>query len=112
MRYMLLAYASTADRHPLDGTFQEELRATGELVAIEDLAHPSSARTVRPRAGGAVTVDGPATGPGEVLLSCAVVDCARLDRAMSVAARVAVATGDTIEVRPIGDRGSLPGTRF
>lgn len=113
MRYMLLAYARSAAGHgPVDRTFQDELRATDELVALEDLAHPSLARTVRPRDGGAVTVDGPATGTGEALVGCAVVDCAGLDRAMSVAARVAVATGATIEVRPIGDRGSVPVTRF
>jgi hypothetical protein len=78
-----------------------ELTATGELLATDGLAHPSLARTVRREDGGAVALDGPYAATKEVLAGYTVLDCAGLDRAMSLAARVAVATGDTVEVRPI-----------
>lgn len=114
MKYMLLAYTNKAGWDSADMMSPEvqalcefyeelgkELTATGELLTTEGLTHPSLARTVRPQDGGAVTLDGPFAESKEVLASYAVIECAGLDRAMSIAARCAVATGDTFEVRPI-----------
>lgn len=114
MRYLVLAYAKVAewDATDVEGpefaavrAFYEELVAelvaSGELLASDGLSHPSHARTVRPQDGGAVALDGPLAASEEAPARYALLDCAGLDRAMSLAARVAVATGETVEVRPI-----------
>lgn len=114
MKYLLLAYTNQAEWDSVDVTSPEfqamctfyedlgrELTESGELVLTEGLAHPSLTRTVRPREGGPVVVDGPYAEAKEVLVSFAIVDCASHDRATEIAARIAAAVGDTIEVRPI-----------
>lgn len=118
MKYMLLAYTrqeSWDDVDPSSAEFQaicafyddlgRELSDTGELVATEGLAHPSLSRTVRPAGGAdgsAVTAtDGPFAEGKEVLVSFAIVDCAGPDRVMDLAGRIAAATGDAVEVRPL-----------
>jgi hypothetical protein len=121
MKYMLLAYTKQADWSAVDVTSPEflamcefyanlgkELTESGELVLTEGLADPSLTRTVHPRDGGAVAVDGPYAEAKEVLVSFAIVDCASHDRAMAIAARVVDAVGDTVEVRPI--MSGPPGT--
>ncbi len=114
MKYMLLAYTGQDSWDAVDPTSPEflelcafydelgrELTGTGELVATEGLAHPSLSWTVRPAAGGPVATDGPFAEAKEVLVSFAILDCAGHDRAMEIGARIAAATGDAVEVRPI-----------
>ncbi|MGI5240343.1 YciI family protein [Dactylosporangium sp. CA-139066] len=55
-------------------------------------------RTVR---RGSLVSEGPYAETGEVLASFAIIDCDGQDRALSIAARIADAVGDTVEVRPI-----------
>jgi hypothetical protein len=122
MKYMLLAYTGQESWDAVDPTSPEflalcafyeelgrELTDTGEFVATEGLAHPSLSRTVRPAGGDIVATDGPFAEAKEVLVSFAILDCAGHDRAMAIAARIAAATGDAVEVRPIMDGPPEPG---
>jgi hypothetical protein len=114
MKYLLLAYTKQADWDAVDVTSPEflaicefyeslgnELTESGELVLTEGLAHPALSRTVRKQGGGPVVSDGPFAEAKEVLASLAIVDCASHERVLQLAARIADATGDAIEVRPI-----------
>lgn len=115
MKYMLLAYTKpdwsevdtqTPEFLEMCRFYEElgaELAASGEAVATEGLADPVLTRTVRPGDGGPVVSDGPFAETKEVLASFSIVDCASADRALEIAARVAQAVGDTIEVRPVMD---------
>jgi hypothetical protein len=118
MKYMLLAYTNEADWAAVDYTsaeFQEwcafyedlgkELTATGEFVSTEGLADPSFTRTTRKQGDTVVATDGPYAEFKEVLVSFSIIDCAGIDRAMEIAARITAAVGDTIEVRPVMDGG-------
>lgn len=121
MKYMLLAYTSKAAWDAVDTTSPEflamcrfyedlgrELTETGEFVSTEGLADPSLTTTVRPGDNGAVAVDGPYAEFKEVLASFSIIDTASHDRAVEIAARIAQAVGDTIEVRPVPDGPDSP----
>jgi hypothetical protein len=114
MKYLMLAYTNKDAWDTVDVTdpeflatcdfymkLGEELTATGELLSTEGLAHPSLTRSVRSREGGPVASDGPYAESKEVLASFAIVDCSSYDRVLEIAARIADATGDDIEIRPI-----------
>jgi hypothetical protein len=114
MKYLLLAYTKKADWDTVDVTSPEflamcqfyenlgkELTETGELVLTEGLAHPALSHTVRKQGGGPVISDGPFAESKEVLASLSILDCASHDRALQIAAQIADAVGDSIEVRPI-----------
>lgn len=114
MKYILLAYTNKAEWDAVDYTSPEflamcdfydelgaELTESGELVMTEGLSDPSLTRTVRRSADGPVASDGPYAEFKEVLVSFAIVECESHDRAMSLAGRIADATGDAIEVRPM-----------
>lgn len=116
MKYILLAYTDKTAWDAVDTTSPEflamcqfyedlgrELTETGEFVSTEGLADPSLTTTVRPDGTGAIAVDGPYAESKEVLASFAIVDTASHDRAVEIAARIARAVGDTIEVRPVPD---------
>jgi hypothetical protein len=111
MKYLLLAYTSLAEWDSVDVTSAqflascrfyedliEELTGTGELLSTEGLGHPALTHTVR---RGSLVSEGPFAETGEVLASFAVLDCDGQERALSIAARIADAVGDTVEVRPI-----------
>jgi hypothetical protein len=123
MKYLLLAYTKQADWDAIDVTSPEflaicefyenlgkELTESGELVLTEGLAHPALSRTVRKQGGGPVVSDGPFAEAKEVLASLAIVDCASHERALQLAARIADATGDAIEVRPIMEDSPAEGS--
>ena len=116
MKYLLLAYtpasawdAATADKPSAEALaafesyqqFQDELLASGELVATEGLGHPAVSVTIRPSTGGVVATDGPFAELKEVLASFAVIDVASQERAIEIVARIVEALGEPIEIRPI-----------
>ncbi len=116
MKYMLLAYTKQTDWDTVDVTSPEflamcdfyeqlgkELTESGELVATHGLAHPALTKTLRKQDDAVVAVDGPYAEAKEVLASFSIVDCASHDRAVSIAARVVEAIGDTVEIRPVPD---------
>jgi hypothetical protein len=121
MKYLMLAYTNAdawenavADWDPgapMPQDVQEacefyeqlgkELTESGEFVTTEGLEVPSHTKTIRKRPHGPEVTDGPYAEVKEVLASYAIIDCQSYDRAVEIGARIADATGDTIEIRPI-----------
>jgi hypothetical protein len=108
--YMLLLYADeTADAAEIDRRdadlpewkqILEELSASGKLLGNGRL-HPSpSATTVRVRDYETELTDGPFAITKEILGGYFLLDCADLDEATAVAARLPVARFGSVEVRP------------
>lgn len=110
MKYLVMIYSNAASRATWDAfsdaekaeglqayaSLAEELAASGELVVTEALADPSHAR--RPFVGPAG--DGPFAEVKEHLAGLFLVDCAGMDRALEVAARIPEAPYGLVEVRP------------
>ena len=81
--------------------FQDEMQVRGVLVGRERLRPASSATTVRVRDAGLVVADGPFAETKEQIAGFYVIECADLDEAVEVAAKVPAARYGTIEVRPV-----------
>jgi len=109
-QYMLLVYeeevdeAGQAERDqavPLFLELHRSLREAGLLVNVKALRSPESATTVRVRDGDAEIVDGPFAVTKEMLAGFYLVECADLDEALALAARIPPASWGTVEVRPV-----------
>ena len=87
------------------------LREAGLLKNVRALRSVESATSVRVRAGDAEIVDGPFAVTKEVLGGYYLVDCADLDEALELAARVPAAGWGTIEVRPVVPADEFVDTR-
>ncbi|AXK34637.1 hypothetical protein DVA86_20275 [Streptomyces armeniacus] len=92
------------------GALNNDLAESGELVDAQGLTAPSEARLVSAtRDGQPVISDGPYGETKEVLAGYWVLDCASIDRATEIAARVATcpqpegAPDYPVVVRPIQD---------
>jgi hypothetical protein len=111
VKYLLMIYgnedtwdvlsreADVMDRHRV---LLEELAASGELVGTEGLTI-DGARTVRISGGEAIVTDGPFTESKEMLAGYYLVDCASIERATQIAARIPEARFSPVEVRRIMD---------
>ena len=109
MKYLVMIYSNPASRAVWDGfsdaekaaglrvyaALVEELAATGELVVTEALADPSHARRPVPLTG-----DGPYAESKEHLAGFFLVDCASMERALEIAARIPESSYGLVEVRP------------
>jgi hypothetical protein len=84
-----------------------ELMRSGELVAAEALADPSTSTLVQVREGGVVATDGPFSEAKEHLGGFYLVDVDSLERAIEIAARIPEAQATRIEVRPIMTHAAL-----
>ena len=113
MKYMLLIYSDPSAR-PQDAdageamsaefwAFTQEIQASGELVAGDQLAGHDVATSVRLRNGETLTTDGPFAETTEHLGGYYIVDVKDLDRAIELAAKIPWARIGTIEVRPVVD---------
>jgi hypothetical protein len=109
-QYMLLVYeeevepAERAERErelPLFVELHRSLREAGLLVGVKALRSAQTATSVRVRGGATEIVDGPFAITKEFLAGYYVIDCADLDAALAIAARVPAAGWGTIEVRPV-----------
>jgi hypothetical protein len=80
----------------------KELTESGELVGFNGLT-VAGARTVRPRDGVPVVTDGPFTEGKELLAGYYLIDCATVERATELAARLPEARLSPVEVRQIMD---------
>jgi hypothetical protein len=109
-RYMLLVYqeevdeATQAEREaelPLYVELHRSLREAGLLVGVQRLRSAESATSVRVRDGTTEITDGPFAVTKEMLGGYYVVECADLDEAVALAARLLPARFGTIEVRPV-----------
>jgi hypothetical protein len=83
--------------------FAADAQEAGALRAIEMLDGPSSATTVRLREGQTLLTDGPFAETKEQLSGYFVLDCANLDEALALAARIPGARHGAVEVRPLLD---------
>jgi hypothetical protein len=115
MKYLLLIYHNPGTRQIWDSlpeeqqaeglaayaALNEELAASGELIAAEALAEPALARRVTVREGQTMTSDGPFAEVKEHLAGFYLVDCESMDRAVEIAARIPEAPVAQIEVRPV-----------
>jgi hypothetical protein len=115
MKYLLLIYhnpgarqvweafseAQRAEALAAYAALNEELAASGELIATEALADPQHGKRVAVRDGRLVASDGPFAEVKEQLAGFYLVDCESMDRAVAIAARIPEAAAAQIEVRPI-----------
>jgi hypothetical protein len=115
MKYLILIYhnpgarqiwESFSDAEQAKGlaayaAINEELAASGELIATEALADAGLGKGVTVREGQTVTSDGPFAEAKEQLAGFYLVDCESMDRAVEIAARIPEAPVAQIEVRPI-----------
>jgi hypothetical protein len=111
MKYMLLIYGndevfgSMSDdiEQVIQETeaLQKELRASGEFIGAYGVADQTQARTVRFTDGLPVVSDGPYLEAKEYIGSIDLIECADLERALEIAARVPFARYGPVEVRPL-----------
>lgn len=108
MKFIALIYISPEDAANEDPSiidahldFAESAIRAGAYVTCDGLEPPPNARTVRVRDGHAIVTDGPFAESKEVLGGFYVLDCASIDEAVTLAARIPPATHGAIEVRPI-----------
>ena len=112
MKYMLLIYnnpdaLAALPESERDAIFADvdvimtELKASGELVGGEALAHPSSTKTVRAVGGTPVTTDGPFLESKEQFAGYLAVDVESEARAVEIAARWPDARFGAMEVRAV-----------
>jgi hypothetical protein len=114
MKYMMMMFGDGAtmmqQRSPewvtemiaFMGGFAEELRANGELVELNGLADPSTAKTVSLVDGQVVVTDGPFAEAKESLAGYWVVDVKDLDRMVELASQVVV-WAQRVELREVPD---------
>jgi hypothetical protein len=123
MKYMLLTYgpAEVWDTESFTEEGREQMRqmiafmkeldddltASGVLVASEGLTGPQDARTVRWIDDEAVTTDGPYAESKEFLAGYWVVDVPTVEQAAEIAARIVSYVKAPIEIRPVGEAPDL-----
>jgi hypothetical protein len=114
VKYLVLIYSNPASREIWEGfsddqraegfryyaALGEELAASGELLVTEALDDPSLTTRVSLRDGQVLTSDGPFAESKEVLAGFFLLECASLERAVEIAARVPEAELGLVEVRP------------
>ena len=82
-----------------------ELKASGEMIRVDGLAHPMHTKTVRLQGGMPVVTDGPFGEAKEQLAGVWALDCESIERAIEIAAPVA--EYDTVEIRQLMDLSGL-----
>jgi hypothetical protein len=112
VNYALLIYRSTPASEPLPEhdeeaalnahrALQAETAASAQLHAVARLDDPSTARTVRPRAGAHETTDGPYMEAKEWLVGFYVLECESEAQALERARRICPDGSHLVEVRPV-----------
>jgi hypothetical protein len=112
MRYLFMIFGSEVDPAEVSdadaaaemaayNAFTQEVQARGLMRGGEALEPSSTATTVRVRDGHALVTDGPFVETKEQILGYYLLECADLDEALEMAAKVPGATRGAIEVRPI-----------
>ena len=108
--YMLLLYAEDGDEQTRAARWAElpewdaltsELRERAVWIANAALHPVEAATTVRVRDGETTVTDGPFAVTKEILGGYYLVDCADLDEALAIAARIPMARYGSVEVRPV-----------
>ena len=116
MKYLILIHSnpqsreiweSFSDEQRSEGyayyaALNDELVASGEMIASEALADPSLGRRLPAGAGSPVgSSDGPYAEVKEHLAGFFLVQCESMERALEIAARVPEADLGLVEVRPV-----------
>ena len=119
MKYMVMTYGDQSAWDPAgsgDGGYteeqaaehfrgmqalQEDLTASGELVAAFGLADPAHTQVIRVDGGAPVVSDGPYAETKEFLAGFGIVDVDGHDRAVALAARFAQVVKTRVELRPV-----------
>ncbi len=121
MKYLILIHSNPASRAAWDRLSEEqragfgvshmnlskELEAEGVLHTSEGLQDIDTAKRVSVRDGRTLTSDGPFAEVKEHLAGFYVVECATVEEAVAIAARVPDASFGEIEVRPVYDMSQL-----
>jgi hypothetical protein len=81
--------------------YNDELRQGNHYIAAEALEPARNARTIRVRRGNASVTDGPFAETKEVVGGFILIDAARMDEALQIAAGIPLAKHGSIEVRPV-----------
>jgi hypothetical protein len=89
---------------------RRELTESGELIEGVALAGPGRARTIRVREGVTVATDGPYIEAKEQLAGYLLVGCASPERAAEIAARIPDAEFGLVEVHPVAEEPTRPGS--
>lgn len=87
----------------------DALLDSGHLVTSEALAPVEEARRITTRDGAVTATDGPFAEIKEHLAGFYLVECADMDEAVSIAARVPDVAFNDVEVRPVFDRSVIDG---
>jgi len=120
MKYLILIYGNPTTRAMWEGmsdaerelgyawyaSLTEDIAASGEMIVSEALADSSLSKRVTVREGRAMTTDGPFAEVKELLAGFFLVDCASVERAIEIAARLPEAEYGLVEVRPVMELGS------
>jgi len=112
MRYLFMIFGAEVDPATVPdaeaaaemaayNAFTQEVQARGLMLGGEALEPSSTATTVRVRDGHALVTDGPFAETKEQILGYYLLECADLDEALEMAARIPGAASGGIEVRPI-----------
>jgi len=111
MKYMMLIYGNQEIWNSMAADFdqviketealQKELRASGEFISAYGVAEQGQAKTVRIEDGLPVVSDGPYLEAKEYIGSIDLIECASLERALEIAARVPFARFGSVELRPL-----------
>jgi hypothetical protein len=112
MQYMLLIYgdeSSWDDRSEEErgqlfqayGTFTQELRDSGSMIAGDALEPTQTATTVRVQNDEAMTTDGPFAETKEQLGGYYLIEADSLDEAIEWAGKIPGARHGSVEVRPV-----------
>jgi hypothetical protein len=112
MQYMLLIYGDESSWEGIGdeergqilqayGSFTEELRQSGSMVAGDALQPTQTATTVRVQNDETLTTDGPFAETKEQLGGYYLVEADSLDEAIEWAAKVPGARHGSVEVRPV-----------
>jgi hypothetical protein len=96
-----MAPAELAELQQKSVKYDEQLRASGQLLAAEALQSPDTAVLVTVRGGSISSTDGPFAETKEHLGGFIVVEASDLKEALRIAAGIPLAQLGTIEVRPI-----------
>jgi hypothetical protein len=120
MKYVVLMYSDPAATEAMTASdradvarrheaLHEDLAGSGEMLNGAGMAYPKDTTTIRWRADGSTTTDGPFMEGTEQLTAYYVIDCASPQRARAIAERVLDFHVTAVEVRPVHDSFGMAG---
>lgn len=102
-----LSEAQRVERGRARTALNEDLMSSGEMIISGGLADPVLAKRVAVRSGRTITSDGPFAEAKEYLAGFYLIECASIERALEVAARLPDAEVCDVDVVPVLERAGL-----